>query len=159
MNQNYLKKYLDIKVFDDKTHLQYWNDDVLSYTYEYQIGLDKISKNLVSEMIMSNWVSGIIESLHQISLLDRVPTFIYLSTERYGNVFEKFLKHKNTYSQFYLEPTQNGIGVHVIIKKINYKNINSFIESSKIGENLEDKNNNKLKSYERYTKTISQFKI
>lgn len=160
MNENYLRKYLDIKVFDDKTIVQYWSDDALSLSHEYTIGLDKISKELVSEIVMSDWVSGVIYTLHNISLLDRVPTFIYLSTERYGGIFEKFLKHPNTYSQFYIETSDKGKGVHVIIKKINYANINSYLESSTAHKNLENNNLNKnSKSYERYTKTISKFKI
>jgi hypothetical protein len=43
MNQNYLKKYLDIVVFPDKTLIKYWNDDVLSLTHEHPIGIPSLS--------------------------------------------------------------------------------------------------------------------
>ena len=155
MNQNYLKKYLDIKVLGDKTRLEYWNDDTLSLIHEYEVGLEHVEKDLVSEISLSNWVSGIIYALHKISLRDRVPTFIYLTTEKYGPAFEKVLKNKNTYSQFFLENGENEKGVHVIIKKISYANINSY--SGSLSVQKEQKDN--PKSYERYTKTISKFKI
>lgn len=165
MSQNYLKKYLNIKVFNDKTIVEYCNDDNTCYIHEYKIGLNQISENLVNEIIMSNWASGVIYALGNISLTDRVPTFIYLTTEKYGNVFEKILTNKETYSQFYLESNEWGQGVRVIIKKVNYRNINSYLESYLSKEDLKDKTiiikNNKenSKSYERYTKTISQFKV
>ncbi|MEN9338352.1 MAG: hypothetical protein RI945_77 [Candidatus Parcubacteria bacterium] len=159
MNQNYLKKYLDIKVLPHKTTLEYWNDDVLSFIHEYDIGLHHVEQDLVSEISLSNWVSGVIYALHQISLQDRVPTFIYLTTEKYGMVFEKVLKSKNTYSQFFLENGENEKGVHVIIKKINYANANSLVEDFSLQTDLKAKNNLKTKQYERYTKIISQFKV
>lgn len=165
MDQNYLKKYLEIKIFNDKTVVEYCNEDNICYIHEYQLGLEEISKNAVSEIIMSNWVSGIIYALENISLTDRVPTFIYLTTEKYGSVFEKILTDKETYSQFYLEPNDWGQGVRVIIKKINYRNVNSHLEDYVNREDLQGKTiiikNNKenSKSYERYTKTISQFKV
>jgi len=160
MNENYLKKYLDIKVYEDKTIVKYCNDDNVCFVHEYPIGLDKISDGLVSEIIMSDWVSGVMYALEIISLTDRVPTFIYLYTERYGAVFEKFLRQPNTYSQFYLESLQKGLGVRVIIRKINYANINSYIESSLKHKDLENNNlEPESKTYERYTKAISKFKI
>lgn len=160
MNQNYLKKYLDIKVYKDKTIIRYCNDDNICFVHEYKIGLDKIGEGLISEMIMSDWIGGVIYALENISLTDRVPTFIYLSAERYTTIFEKFLKNKNTYSQFYIEPIENVKQVHVIIKKINYANINSHIESTLSHKELKDNNlKQKSKPYERYTKAISQFKI
>lgn len=159
MNENYLEKYLDIKVFDEYTVVNYWNNNTLLYSHKFNIGINKVEKNLVSEFILSDWVSGVIYALHNISLLDRVPTFIYLETEKYGTVFEKFLKSKNTYSQFYIENTKHGKGVHVIIKKINYANINSRGDDFGLRKSLETKETNKSKSYERYTKTISKFKI
>jgi hypothetical protein len=79
--------------------------------------------------------------------------------EKYGNVFERYIKNKNTYSQFYLENNNYGKGVHVIIKKINYANINSLSEDINSSKNLKENSNNKSKTYERYTKTISQFKV
>ncbi|MEA4910602.1 hypothetical protein SDC9_07913 [bioreactor metagenome] len=164
MNENYLRKYLDIKVFDDKTQVQFWKDDVLATTSEFYIGINQISENLVSEAIMNDWLGGIVYNLEKISLLDRIPTFFYLTTEKYGSVFEKFLKRKGTYSQFYLEPHQYGLGIHVIIKKINRININTHFGKSITNEDLRDKviikdNKEDSKSYERYTKAISQFKI
>jgi hypothetical protein len=159
MNQNYLKKYLDIVVFPDKTLIKYWNDDVLSLTHEHPIGISHLEKELVSEIVMSDWVNGLIHALNIISLTDRVPTFIYLTSEKYGNVFERYIKNKNTYSQFYLENNNYGKGVHVIIKKINYANINSLSEDINSSKNLKENSNNKSKTYERYTKTISQFKV
>lgn len=160
MSQNYLKKYLDIKVYKDKTVVRYCNDENICFIHEYKIGLEKISESLVNEIIMSDWVSGVIYTLQNISLTDRVPTFIYLSTERYGSIFEKSLKHPNTYSQFYIEPIENVSQVRVIIKKINYANINSHIESALSHKDLQDNNlKPKSKPYERYTKAISQFKI
>ena len=159
MNQNYLKKFLDIKVFNDHTIVNYWNDNVLCYSHKFDIGISKIERKLVSEIILSNWVSGVVYALHNISLLDRVPTFIYLETEKYGSVFEKVLKNKNTYSQFYIENANHGKGVHVIIKKINFANINSRNDGFNLHLNLEEESKNKSKSYERYTKAISKFKI
>ncbi len=159
MNQNYLKKYLDITVLPEKTLIKYWHDDVLSFTHEHPIGISHLEKELVSEIIMSDWVNGVVHTLNMISLTDRVPTFIYLTTEKYGNVFEKSLKNKNTYSQFYLEDSNQGNGVRVIIKKINYANINSLVTDFNSSKNLKENSNNKSKTYERYTKTISQFKI
>ncbi len=160
MNQIYPKKYLDIKVYQDKTIIKYCNDENICFVYEYKIGLEKISSELVSEFIMSDWVSGVIYTLQNISLTDRVPTFIYLTTEKYGGIFEKFLKKKSTYSQFYIEPVNNMYSIHVIIKKINYANINTYLESALSHKDLEDNNlKQKSKQYERYTKAISQFKI
>ncbi len=159
MNQNYLDKFLDIKVFNDNTVVNYWNDNTLVYSHKFDIGISKIEKKLVSEIILSDWVTGIIYALHNISLLDRVPTFIYLETEKYGSVFEKVLKNKKTYSQFYIENAKHGKGVHVIIKKINLANINSRNDSFDLLLNLEKESKNKSKSYERYTKAISKFKI
>lgn len=160
MNQNYLKKYLDVIVLDDKTIIKYWNDDNLSFVHEHKIGLTDIEDRLVNEEVMSDWISGVVYSLHNISLLDRVPTFIYLSSPKYGTVFEKYILHPSTYSQFYIERDENGKGVRVIIKKINSANINSHRGESVLDKNLE-KNifNNQSKSYERYTKAISQFKV
>ena len=100
MNQNYLKKFLDIKVFNDHTIVNYWNDNVLCYSHKFDIGISKIERKLVSEIILSNWVSGVVYALHNISLLDRVPTFIYLETEKYGTVFEKVLKNDPNFSFF-----------------------------------------------------------
>lgn len=164
MNDHYLKKYLDIKVLDNKTQVQFWKDDALATSSEFDIGLNQISENLVSEAIMNDWLSGILYNLERISLLDRIPTFFYVTTEKYGSVFEKFLKRPATYSQFYLEPTQYGIGIHVIIRKINRINIGSYLGDDVTNEDLRDKiiiKNSKedSKSYERYTKTISQFKV
>lgn len=159
MNQNYLEKFLDIKVFNENTVVNYWNNNTLVYSHKFDIGISKIEKNLVSEIVISDWVSGIIYALHNISLLDRVPTFIYLETEKYGTVFEKVLKNKNTYSQFYIENANHGKGVHVIIKKINFANINSRGDGLNTHLNLEENSQNKSKSYERYTKAISKFKI
>jgi hypothetical protein len=159
MNQNYLEKFLDIKVFNDHTVVNYWNNNTLVYSHKFDIGILKIETNLVSEIILSDWISGIIYALHNISLLDRVPTFIYIETEKYGSVFEKVLKNKNTYSQFYIENAKHGKGVHVIIKKINFANINSREESFNSRLSLEEKGKNKSKSYEGYTKAISKFKI
>ena len=159
MNQNYLEKFLDIKVFNDHTIVNYWSDDVLCYSHKFGTGISKIEHDLVSEIILSDWQSGILYTLHNISLLDRVPTFIYLETEKYGNVFEKILKNKNTYSQFYIENAKHGRGVHVIIKKINFANINSKNDGLDLHLNLEESSKNKSKSYERYTKAISKFKI
>ena len=159
MNQNYLKKYLDITVLPDKTLIKYWNDDVLSFTHEHPVGISHLEKELVSEIVMSDWINGLIHTLNTISLTDRVPTFIYLTTEKYGNVFERYIKNKNTYSQFYLENNNYGKGVHVIIKKINYTNINSLSGDFNSSKNLKENSNNKSKTYERYTKTISQFKV
>ncbi len=158
MNQNYLEKFLDIKVFNDHTIVNYWNNNVLCYSHKYTSGIVEIEKNLVSEIVVSNWVSGVVYALHNISLIDRVPTFIYLETEKYGSVFEKVLKNKNTYSQFYIENTSHGKGVHVIIKKINFTNINSRDDGFNSHLNLEE-GKNKSKSYEGYTKAISKFKI
>ena len=158
MNQNYLEKFLDIKVFNENTVVNYWNNNTLVYSHKFDIGILKIEKKLVSEIAISDWVSGIIYTLHNISLLDRVPTFIYLETEKYGSVFEKVLKNKNTYSQFYIENAKHGKGVHVIIKKINFANINSRGDIFSLHSNLESEKN-KSKSYERYTKAISKFKI
>lgn len=158
MNQNYLEKFLDIKVFNENTVVNYWNNNTLVYSHKFDIGILKIEKKLVSEIVISDWVSGIIYALHNISLLDRVPTFIYLETEKYGSVFEKVLKNKNTYSQFYIENAKHGKGVHVIIKKINFANINSRGDIFSLHSNLESEKN-KSKSYERYTKAISKFKI
>lgn len=161
MNQNYLKKYLDIEVLDDKTLIKYWNQDNLSFIHEHNIGLKDIEDKYVNEHIMSDWINGLIYTLHNISLLDRVPTFIYLYSPKYGTVFEKYILHPSTYSQFYIERDEYGKGVRVIIKKINSANINSHLGESTIHKKLEDKNilNSKNKSYERYTKTISQFKV
>jgi len=164
MNQNYLKKYLDIKIFDDKTRVQFWKDEALAESSEFALGLNQISENLVSDYIMNSWLAGVLYILDKISLLDRIPTFFYVSTERYGSVFEKFLKKPETYSQFYLEPTEYGLGVHVIIKKINPININSHREDYIKNEGIRDKviikdNKEDSKSYERYTKAISQFKV
>ncbi|MBP9765914.1 MAG: hypothetical protein KBD12_01615 [Candidatus Pacebacteria bacterium] len=159
MNQNYLEKFLDIKVFKEHTLVNYWNRDVLSYSHKFDVAISKIEENLVSEIILSNWISGIIYALHNISLIDRVPTFIYLETEKYGSVFEKALKNKNTYSQFYIENASHGKGVHVIIKKISTANINSRKDEFNLHLSLEDNSNNKSKSYERYTKAISKFRI
>ncbi|MEI6352486.1 MAG: hypothetical protein WCO35_00940 [Candidatus Nomurabacteria bacterium] len=159
MNQNYLKKYLDIVVLNDKTVIKYWNDDVLSFTHEHNVGLNHIEKELVNELIMSDWLNGLSHALNIISLQDRVPTFIYLTTEKYGNVFEKTVRNKNTYSQFFIENNDLWKGVRVIIKKINYANINSLNADFNLPKNLKENSNNNSKSYERYTKTISQFKF
>ena len=159
MNQNYLEKFLDIKVFNDHTIVNYWNNNTLVYSHKFNIGISKIENNLVSEIVVSDWVSGVVYALHNISLLDRVPTFIYLETEKYGSVFEKALKNKNTYSQFYIENAKHGKGVHVIIKKINLANINSRNDVFNSHLNLEKESKNKSKSYEGYTKAISKFKI
>lgn len=160
MDSNYVKKYLDIEVLDEKTILKYCNDNNVCFIYEYPIGLRKITEELVSEIIMSDWLNGVIYSLENISETDRVPTFIYLATPIYGSVFEKSLKAKETYSQFYLENTNYGRGVHVIIKKIDYNLFNPNLNKIKDEIDLNKSNLvNKDKSYERYTKTISQFKI
>jgi len=159
MNENYLEKYLDILILTDKTIVKFWKKDKLSFVYEYSIGIKNVEDDLVSEIILSDWINGIIYSLQQISLLDRVPTFIYLTTEKYGGVFEKKIKHPLTYSQFYIEDTNISKGVHVIIKKINYTNINSLVGDFDSSHDLKLQDKNKSKSYERYTKTISQFKI
>lgn len=165
MNQNYLKKYLDVKVYGDNTIIKYYSDNNLSLTYEHSIGLDKVSKDLVNDLIMNHWIDGVIYVLQKISLTERVPTFIYLYTEKYSSVFEKFLKDKKTYSQFYIEPIENIASIRVIINKINYFNINSFLDKSKseLKQNNLEKNKNNLgiesKNYERYTKAISKFKI
>lgn len=162
MNIGYQNKYLDIKVYKDKTKIDYFNNDVLSFSHQYPIGTDHISVSLVSDIVMSDWISGVVYTLHNISLVDRVPTQVFITTEKYGTVFEKFIRHPVTYSQFYIEPTNTGKGVHVIIKKINYLNSNSLIEDAeKVESNLSKNNpaNKKDKIYERYTKTISQFKI
>ena len=68
------------------------------------------------------------------------------------------MKNKNTYSQFYIENASHGKGVHVIIKKINFTNINSRDDGFNSHLNLEE-GKNKSKSYEGYTKAISKFKI
>ncbi len=165
MNDNYLRKYLNIKVYQDKTVVEYCNDNNICFIHEYKLGLDKIKKELASEIIMSNWVNGVIYTLENISLEDRVPTFIYLSAENFEESFKKVLKNKSTYSQFYLEPSDRGKGVHVIINKINYGNINSHLESYLSSKGSEDNiiitkdNKENSKSYERYTKAISQFKV
>ncbi len=158
--QGYIQKYLDIKVYKDKTIIKYCNNNNICFIHEYQLGIDKIEKALVSEIIMSNWIGEVIYTLDQISLADRVPTTIYLYTEKYSTIFEKFLKDKNTYSQFYIENKENIHSPRVIIKKINYAIINSHIESSLSHKDLKENNlNQKSKIYERYTKAISQFKI
>ena len=113
MNQNYLEKFLDIKVFNDHTIVNYWNNNVLCYSHKYTSGIVEIEKNLVSEIVVSNWVSGVVYALHNISLIDRVPTFIYLETEKYGSVFEKVLKNKNTYSQFYIETVEMTVLIRI----------------------------------------------
>lgn len=158
MQDNYVEKYLDIVVSDDNTIIKYCNQDNVCFIYDYPIGLRKITEELVSEIVMSDWINGVIHTLANISWNDRVPTFIYLATPIYGSVFEKKLKDKETYSQFFIENTNLGRGIHVIIKKIDYNLFNSKFLSSSI-EKEEDDLEAKNKSYERYTKTISQFKI
>ncbi len=153
MKDNYIEKYLEIIVEDDKTSVKYCNNDNICFFYEYPIGLRVITNELVSEIIISDWINGVIHSLNNISLTDRVPTFIYLSTPIYGSVLQKKLKDKETYSQFYLENTNIGRGIHVILRKIDYNLFSSNLSSKQ--DKLEDEN----QSYERYTKTISQFKI
>lgn len=158
--QGYIQKYLDIKVYKDKTIIKYCNNDNICFVHEYTLGIDKIGKELANEIIMSNWISEVIYTLNQISLKDRVPTVIYLYTEKYSTIFEKFLKHKETYSQFYIENVENAHSPHVIIRKINYAIINSHLENALSHKDLKENNSNqKSKTYERYTKAISQFKI
>ncbi len=158
MNQNYLKKYLDIKVFENKTIVTYCNDNNVCFIHEFKIGLKQIEENSLSTFIFSDWISNIIYVLQNISLTDRVPTYIYLTTEKYQNLFAKFLKDKNTYSQFFIKNEDMYNGIHVIIKKINHLNIRTFLNNI---SNDEDKNiiEDKLKLYERYTNTTSKFKI
>lgn len=167
MNIGFVNKYLEVAVLADKTIIKYWNNGAISLVHEYQIGIFEIEKNLVNEISLSNWVSGVIYILDLISLQDRVPTDIYLFTERYGHTFQKVLKEKNTYAQFFLENKENGKGVHVIINNINQANKNSlstkfsldkeekdFYQNKNLEENKKD-----IKLYERYTKAVSQFKI
>jgi len=157
---NYLDKYLEVKVLTDKTVINYWNDDTLIFSHEHKIGMRKVDEEKVSNFILSDWVSGIIYTLQNISFYDRVPKHIYLKVEKYPSIFEKIIRNKSTYSQFYLGENIEHQNIHVIINKINYNNLNSESQSFNLvsdSKNKDNFNNNKI--YERYTKTISQFKF
>jgi len=145
---NYLDKYLEIKVLESETVINYFCDDTLVYTHRHKIGLQKIDIESVSKFIISDWVNGVIFSLSHISLYDRVPKYIYLYTEKYPYTFEQALRDSRTYSQFYLGADLEDKHLYVIINKINVTNLN--LDTFKQCKNK--------KSYERYTKAISQFK-
>lgn len=67
MQDNYVEKYLDIVVSDDNTIIKYCNQDNVCFIYDYPIGLRKITEELVSEIVMSDWVNGVIHTLANIS--------------------------------------------------------------------------------------------
>jgi len=149
---NYLDKYLEIKVLGEETVINYFCDDTLVYAHRHKIGLQKIDIESVSKFIISDWVNGVIFILSHISLYDRVPKHIYLYTEKYPYTFEQAIRDQNTYAQFYLGEDLEDKHLHVIINKINVNNLNSDLNLK-----IFSKSKNK-KSYERYTKAISQFK-
>jgi len=149
---NYFDKYLDIKVLLEKTIINYFIDNTLSFNHEYNIGTQKIDEENVSDVVLSDWVNGLLYTLNYISLYDRVPNYIYLNSKKHSLSLTKRVTTAETYSQFYLDDDKGRKNIHVIIKNRDYNNF----EENNSNNILINKN---YKPYERYKKAISQFKF
>ena len=150
-NVNYNKKFLNIKVSDMETQVIFFDYGKISLDFLYQIGHKHIKEDKNN---LEKWINKIILSLHKYSLIERIPQTFYLETDKNHHLFDKKLKDKNTYSQFFIKSDSNFSGIYVIIKKVNYHTQNSFLKDFK-----QEENNFNNQIYARYKEAITKFKI
>ena len=127
---NKVLNLLRINVLDHHTEIEYIEGGDKLFSYKYDIGHQHIDEQLWSLNSGKNWFAYILWVLHNISYTSRIPTNFILHS---GNnvFFFKNIIDIHSYNEFFLDNSKIYVTIHT------QDNVN----------------------YERYKKTISQFKI
>ena len=127
-----LNEYISVTILDDNTLFDYIIAGENFFSYDHPVGMKHIEAHALNNIAESKLADGILYTMSQISLYQRIPTTIKLSAYKYTPWFKKVFENIS-YSQFYTgEKT-----IRVILSDINQEQ----------------------QSYARHTKTLQSFKI
>lgn len=124
--------HLSIQILDDNTLFDYISSGEKIFSYNHPVGMKHVEAHALNNIAESKLADGVIHTMSQISLYDRIPTTIKVSVYKYSPWFKKVFENIS-YAQFYT----GGKTVRVILDDINQA----------------------PQSYARHTKTFQSFKI
>lgn len=129
---NETKPFLNIKVGDTSTLINYTLGDEVIVSHTHPVGYKHIEAEGMSRIAGSKFMDGILYTLEFVSLHDRIPTTFKLVSPRYVTWISEVIE-KNSYTQFFTD----GVPVSVTLENITDVPL----------------------SYARHSKTIHSFKL
>ena len=125
-------EHLSITILDDNSLFDYMSGGEKFFSYNHPVGMKHIEAHALNNIAESKLADGVLHTMSQISIYERIPTTLKVSAYKYTPWFKKVFENIS-YAQFYT----GGKTIHVILDDINQI----------------------PQSYARHTKTFQSFKI